>query len=175
MLLHLYGQLLAATIISQLFHHGHAGVISTVQIREQPSSSDATQAYEYWKKNETPLPSYFDDDDAGKNFENSGTAHWYNQWIFNKAKEHPDDYNRLGEATFFAVQIMGISEKFNCSLARNGCEKTPDTSSIIRHFLWNEASFPEVAMETSRRVNFVFERMNSFVKSSKIYHVSRPP
>ncbi|CZR68442.1 uncharacterized protein PAC_18341 [Phialocephala subalpina] len=162
--------LLATVLVTQFFQLGHAAAINAPQIRAEAGSSDATQALEHWKKNETPLPSYFDDDDAGKNFENSGTANWYNQWIVDKVKELPDDYQRLGEATFFAVQVMGISEKFNCSLARNGCEKMPDTSSIIRHFLQNETSSPGSAMETSRRVNFVFERMNSFVKASKIYH-----
>ncbi|KAF8848409.1 hypothetical protein BDZ45DRAFT_753879 [Acephala macrosclerotiorum] len=170
MLSHIYARLLAAVLVGQFYQQGNAAAINAVQIRGEPGISDGIQAFEHWKKNGTPLPSYFDDDDAGKNFEDSDTAHWYNQWIVDKAKEFPDEYERMGEATFFAVQIMGISDKFNCSLARNGCDKTPDTSAVIRHFLKNETSSPKTAMETSRRVNFVFERMNTFVKVSKIYH-----
>ncbi|KAE8445361.1 hypothetical protein EG329_013483 [Mollisiaceae sp. DMI_Dod_QoI] len=157
----------AAWVALYFLAQGHASPINATLTSTISTTNDAAQAVEYWYRRGTYLPSYFDD--VGDNFENSGTTKWLNEWIVRKAREFPDEYAALGEARFFGVKIMSLTTTFDCSLVHRGCNKKPGPERIIDHFMRHYPS-PERAMEMSRKVNFVFERIDSFVKVLSVQH-----
>jgi hypothetical protein len=163
--------LLVSLLILQLLTTvaGLAATLNSTQIRASSNTSDVTQAVKYWEENERNLPSYFDD--IGDNFNKSGTVALYTPWMKEKATESPSEYQALGEMTFFAVKAMGTETTFKCSVAYRGCRNIPSTETIIQHFMRNKTLSQQEAMEMSRRVNFVFTRVNTAQLETSIFHV----
>ncbi|KUJ10941.1 uncharacterized protein LY89DRAFT_739920 [Mollisia scopiformis] len=128
---------------------GSSRAISISSIRANSTTSDVAAAIEHWNHYHIPLPNYFDD--KGNNFEESGTLKWYNSWMYNTAKQFPDDYKSLGESRFFAVKILNTTELFDCAIVHNGCDEKPALEHIVEYFSSNETATLKEIMENSRR------------------------
>jgi hypothetical protein len=67
-----------------------------------------------------------------KNLEESKSDEFYRQFIIEEAKEHPDEYTRLGEVSFFARYAFNGFE-VHCGSYENGCSGIPTCPDILSH------------------------------------------
>ena len=100
-----------------------------------------------------------------KNLKESGSDEFYRNFIVETSKEHPDEYLRLGEVSFFAHHAFTGLE-VACSSRRKGCTGIPTCRAVLDHVQRHGGD-----KDKARKIYFSIKKIEYIVDAIFWFHV----